>query len=92
MDELLHNVSDLPSTQRSVIESIIGHALRDDQQLFIAAIDAAVEPAAAVRQKAWDELQEIITEAHENVLGSGVTPEALDQTIDEACNEVRYGE
>jgi hypothetical protein len=91
MDKLLHNVGDLPSSERFAVESIIGHALRDDQQLYIVALDAASQPAAEVRQQAWHELEKIIAEAHNDVRTSGVTPEELEQTIDEACNEVRYG-
>jgi hypothetical protein len=91
MDKLLHSVGDLPSPERSAVEAIIGHALRDDQQLYIVALDAAVEPAEATRQQAWDELDEIIAEAHSNVRRSGVSQAELEQTIDETCDEVRYG-
>jgi hypothetical protein len=91
MDKLLHNVGDLPSPERFAVESIIGHALRDDQQLYIVALDAAAQLAAEVRRHAWSELEEIIAEAHSNVCTSGVAPQQLEQTIDEACNEVRDG-
>ena len=73
----MHNVGDLPSPERSAVEAIIGHALRDDQQLYIVALDAAVEPTAAVRRQAWNELEEIIVEAHDNVRDSGVAPKSL---------------
>ena len=91
MDKLLHNVGDLPSHERSAVEAIIGHSLRDDQQLYIVALDAGVEPSVAVRRQAWNELEEIIAEAHQNVRDSGVSPQELDRTIDETCDEVRYG-
>jgi hypothetical protein len=91
MDKLFHNVSDLPSHERSAVEAILGQSLRDDQQLYIVALDAAVEPSVAVRRKAWSELEEVIAEAHQNVRDSGVLPEVLEGTIDEACDEVRYG-
>jgi hypothetical protein len=91
MDKLLHNVGDLPSHERSAVEAIIGQSLRDDQQLYIVALDAAVEPSVAVRRKAWNELEAIIAEAQQNVRDSGVSPEEIERTIDEACDEVRYG-
>ena len=91
MDKLLHNVADLPLPERSAIETIIGHALRNEQQLYIVALDGAVEPSAAARSQAWNELEQIIAEAHQNVRYSGVSPEEIDRTIDEACDEVRYG-
>ena len=91
MDKLLHSVSDLPSPERSAVEAIIGHTLRDDQQLYIVALDAAVEPTEATRHEAWGELEEIFAESHHNVRQSGVSPEELERTIDETCDEVRYG-
>jgi len=92
MDRLVHNVADLPSLERSAVESIIGHVLRDDQQLYIAALDAAVNPTPAARQKAWEDLEEVIAEARRNVGESGLSPPELEQIIDQACNDVRYGE
>jgi hypothetical protein len=91
MDKLLHTVGDLPSPERSAVEAILGHALRDDQQLYIVALDAAVEPAPAERRQAWTELESIIAEAHQNVRESGVSQEELERTIDDACAEARKG-
>jgi hypothetical protein len=91
MDDILHPVGDLPTPERSAVESIIGHALRDDQWLYIAAIDGAAEPTIEARRQAWDELNEIIAEAHQNVRDSGVSLADLERTIDDACHEVRYG-
>jgi hypothetical protein len=91
MDKLLHNVGDLPSTERSAVEAIIGHTLRDDQQLYIVALDAAAEPTEHIRRQAWNEIEEIIAESHQNVRQSGVSQEELERTIDETCDEVRYG-
>ena len=56
-----------------------------------AALDAVTEPIAAQRQAAWDDLQAIIAEANDNVRQAGESPESIDQAIDEACDEVRYG-
>jgi hypothetical protein len=91
MDKVLHNVGDLPSPERSAVEAIIGHTLRDDQQLYIVALDAAVEPTEATRRVAWSELEEIIAESHQNVRQSGVSQAELERTIDETCDEVRHG-
>jgi hypothetical protein len=91
MDKLLHNVGDLPSPERSAVETLIGHTLRDDQQLYIVALDAAVEPTENIRRQAWNEIEVIIAESHQNVRQSGVSQEELERTIDETCDEVRYG-
>lgn len=91
MDKLLHNVGKLPGSARSVVENLVGHALQDDQNLYIVALDAAKEPSAAERQAAWNELESIITEAKDNVRHTSEPAESIDQIIDEACNDVRYG-
>jgi hypothetical protein len=91
MDRLLHNVGDLPGPERSAVEAIIGYALRDDQQLYIVTLDAAVEPTAEVRRQAWGDLESILAESHQHVRESGVSPDELERTIDEACDDVRYG-
>lgn len=90
MDKLLHNVGELPFPERSAVEAIIGYTLRDDQQLYIVAVDAAVEPADTDRRQAWSELEAIIADAHDNVRGAGVAPEELERMIDQSCDEVRY--
>ena len=91
MERVLHNVVDLPASGRSAVEAIIGHALRDDQQLYIVALDAAVDPTEAVRGETWNELEGIIAEARENVRQAGLSPAELERNVDQACNEVRYG-
>ena len=91
MEKLLHNVGELPSSERSAVEAILGQTLRDDQQLYIVALDGAVEPSADVRRQAWHDLEQIIAEAQDNVRDSGASPDELERTIAEACDEVRYG-
>ena len=90
MDKSLHNVGELSAPDRSAVEGLVGHPLRDDQQLYIVALDVATPPSVE-RRAAWRELQAIIAEAHENVRQAGVTPDELEQAIDQACHDVRYG-
>lgn len=90
MEKSVHNVGELSAPARSAVEGLVGHPLRDDQQLFIVAIDAACTPTAE-RQGAWRDLQSILAESHENVRQSGVANDELDRAIDKACYEVRYG-
>jgi hypothetical protein len=91
MDKLFHNVNDLPASARSVVENLIGHPLRDDQQLFMIAIDPLAEPPKAQRRAAWNELKGLFDVMHENVKQSGRSQEEIDQLVDEACESVRYG-
>ena len=92
MDKLLHNVGDLSFPERSAVEAILGHALRDDQQFYIVTVDSTVEPTQDIRREAWNELATIINEAHANVRQAGIAPDELERAIDQACNDVRYGE
>ncbi len=91
MDKLLQNAGDLPASARSAVESLMGHALRDDQPVYIVALDAAIEPPVQQRREAWHDLQEIMDEMHASVRQSGIPAAEVEQTIDQACDEVRYG-
>jgi hypothetical protein len=91
MESFLHNVNELPGPAGSAVESLLGHPLRDDQQLFIAALDSAPAPAVEDRRAAWDELQKIVAVMHENVVKSALSPAEIDRLIDAECDAVRYG-
>ena len=90
MEKALHNIADLPVETRSAIEALIGHPLRDNQHLYIRAIDPA-DVSSAGPDQAWDELTEIISAAHANVRQSGVPADEVERLIDAACEEVRFG-
>jgi len=91
MDKLLQNAGDLPASARSAVESLMGHALRDDQPVYIVALDTMAEPPVEQRRQAWADLQEIMAEMQDVVQQSGITPEELERVIDEECDQVRYG-
>jgi hypothetical protein len=90
MHQLLQNVSDLPAAARSAVEGLMGHALRDDQQVYIAALDATSEPSAEQRQRSWNDLQAMMQEMHAQVSQSAMPADALERVIDQECNEIRY--
>lgn len=90
MEKPLHNVHDLPGPTRSAVESLVG-PLRDDQQLYIVAIDRASETASAERHATWQEVQKLIDVMQENVRRSGISADELDRLIDRECSAVRYG-
>ncbi len=91
MDKVFHNVSDLPETNRSVVEAIVGHPLRSDDVLYIATIRVENKPTSAERNAAWDELMSIIAETHQQAGNSGLSSEQIDALIDSECAAVRYG-
>ena len=91
MEGFLKNVGDLPAAARSVVEGLMGHALREEQRLYIVAMDPPAEPSTEDRRAAWAELQISLDEMQANSLRSGLSTEQIELAIDEACDEVRYG-
>jgi len=91
MEKFLHNVNELPTSARSAVESLMGHPLHNDQQLFIVAFDSAAEPTNDERRAAGKELQQILAVMHENVRQSGRSAEEIEILIDQACDSVRCG-
>ncbi len=90
MEKPLYNVQDLPGPTRSAVESLVG-PLRDDQQLYIVALDRASEPASTERHAAWQEVQKLIDVMHDNVRRSVISADELGRLIDRECSTVRYG-
>ncbi len=91
METGLHNVADLADSTRRTVEALIGHPLRNDQRIYIAALNAASEPTPEQRSEAWRNLESIADEMRAHARNSGLAVEEVEQIIDEACDEVRYG-
>ena len=91
MDKLLHSVGDLAPTARVAVEGLVGHALDDDQQVYVVALDRALEPPPQQRREAWNDLQGIIDGMHQSVRATGIPVDQAERIIDEACDNVRYG-
>lgn len=91
MEPSLHDVSHLSADARSVVESLIGHALAEGQKFFIVALDDANDLSREQRAEAWQELAELMAEMQRNAGASGLSDLEIDRVIDETCEEVRYG-
>jgi len=91
MEGFLRNVGDLSGPARSAVEGLVGHSLRDDQRLYIVALDPTAEASPEDRRAAWRELQLGLDEMQENARRSGLPAEQIELAIDEACDDVRYG-
>lgn len=50
MQSSLHNVADLPAATRAAVEALVGRPLRDDQQLYILAVDHGATPSGVPAQ------------------------------------------
>ena len=88
MEGSLYNVADIPNAARSAIEGLVGHALANDDVLYIAALGSSVAPAAE-RDAAWDEVESIIVQTQRSAAGSGLTTDQIDALLDAECDAVR---
>ena len=91
MDKIVRNVVDLPAATRSAVEGLIGHPLRDEQRLYIVALDASLEPSQETRRKAWNDIQPLLDQAAAHAEKSGLSSDEIDSIIDTECERVRYG-
>ncbi len=46
METIIRHVRDLGSSERSALEHLVGHSLRDSQQLIIQVVNTEPQPAA----------------------------------------------
>lgn len=80
-----------PVRRRALVEALVGRPLSDDQAFYIVTLDANRGPTGEQRDQAWQELEAMMAEMQRCAAESGLTDDAIDQVIDEACEEVRYG-
>jgi hypothetical protein len=52
METVVHNISDLGGSQRSAAEQLVGHPLRDDQQLVIQIVSIDIPTTATTQAEA----------------------------------------
>lgn len=81
-------VSDISPSQRETIEELIGSDLALDQRVFILAYRPGVEPSESEKASARFRIHELIKEARENVLKSGVTDSEVESSIEEAIHRI----
>ena len=85
----IRNVNEIPSSQRSMLESLLGRQLTPEQQVFVIAYTPNVAPDPAVRAAARKRLEETFKVIDQNVQARGVTPEEAEAAIEEAMEHVR---
>jgi hypothetical protein len=84
------SVSELPAEARGALESLVGQPLDEQEYVFIVVCAPDAPAFRARRDEARRKLQETLRTFHSAVSASGVTAAAIERTIDEACDEVRY--
>lgn len=85
----IRNVNEIPASQRSMLESMLGQQLAPEQQVFVIAYTPNVAPDPAVRAAARKRLQKTFEIIDRNAQVRGVAPEEAEAAIDEAMEHVR---
>jgi hypothetical protein len=92
MESIIRKVDELNADERRMYESVLGHALRENQQLMIHVVELDVEPDDVTRTTAGERAIEIARRGRASAAQQGATPEEADRAIDEALREVRRTE
>ncbi|MGA2032112.1 MAG: hypothetical protein ABSG68_07655 [Thermoguttaceae bacterium] len=83
------NVTDLPATERQVLEGMLGQPLSPDQRVFVMAYTPSAVPEESVREAARERLRRTFEKVDQYAAAHGVTPEEAEAAIDEAMEHVR---
>lgn len=89
MESIIRDVKNIESDERRLYESVLGHALRENQRVIIRVIELEGEPDEASRRTALRRAAEIARQGRASVEAQGVTAEEADAAIDEAIREAR---
>lgn len=85
---MIHSVSSLSRDARSLVESLVGHPLPDDEAFAIVTVGSRGDGG---RDEAWDELEVMMAEMRRNASASRMADAAVEKLIDDTCDDVRYG-
>jgi hemerythrin superfamily protein len=89
MESITRDVSKIESDERRVYEAVLGHALREDQQIVLRVIELQQESDESVCQKAMEEFHDLCREGTDNRERQGISVEEGDQALEEAIRSVR---
>ena len=89
MEPIIRDVKDIASEERQVYESVLGHALGENQRVVIRVIERGSDPDEASRRGALSRAAEIARAGRAAIEAQGITAEEADAAIDEAIGEVR---
>jgi len=87
MELISRDVKNLESDERQLYESVVGHALHENQRIIIRVVD--LEPDEATRRAAMGRVVEIARKGREAARAQGITEEEANTAIDEAVRDVR---
>ena len=89
MESISRDVNRLEPDERRVYESVLGHALRENQRVIIRVVDLENKPDESARRNASEEFHELCKEGTENRERQGIPVEEADQAVEEAIRATR---
>src|SRR5947199_2387513 len=88
----VESVKDIQATGKRWLEDVLGHHLRDNQQVFIMVFTPGAEPTEAARAQARAGLEQIGARVDEHMQEHGITEAEFDDAVDDAMKHVRRRE
>ena len=84
----IRKASDLSHAARQAVESILGRALQDNEQVGVWASSPHPAPTGAARSAAWNDFNKQLDSMASKAIGPAAE---IERIIDEVCDEVRHG-
>lgn len=88
----VQNVKDLQDSGKQWLETVLGHDLKENQQVYIMVFTPGIEPDAAAKRQGLGALQQVWNRVDGNLQGNAVTGAEFDAAVDEAMEHVRRRE
>jgi len=89
MESITRDVDKIESSERRVYEAVLGHALRENQQVLLRVVELHQEPDECVRRKALEDFHELCRAGTGHRQRQGISVEEADQALEEAIRAVR---
>jgi hypothetical protein len=89
MESITRYVDKIESDERRMYESVLGHALRDNQQVVLRVIESARETDEANRRAALGKAVEIARQGRIAVEAQGIPADQADDAINETIEKIR---
>ena len=89
MESVVRDVKSIAADERRVYESVLGHALRENQRVIIRVIEGEGDRDEPVRRAALGRAVEIARRGRAAAEAQGISVEEADAAIDEAIRETR---